>query len=68
MALTVQTSRTFKLGDKELPDPNPNMTVKEVIKFYTGQHPELASASVPVPKATGNTFVYEFNTKIEGKG
>jgi len=68
MALTIETKRVFKCGDKELPDPDPRMSVKEVIKFYSAQYPEIASSSVPTPKVVKDTFVYEFNNKIEGKG
>lgn len=68
MALTVETNRIFKCGDIELPDPDPKMSVKEVIKFYSAQYPEIASSAIPTPKAKGDTFVYEFENKVEGKG
>lgn len=68
MALTVETKRKFKVGDQELPDPDPNMSVREVIKFYAPQYPEITSCSVPVPSAKNGTFIYTFNPKIEEKG
>ena len=68
MGLNVETKRLFKFGKKELPDPDPNMTIKEVIKFYSAQYPEIASASIPVPKIEDETFIYELNSKIESKG
>jgi len=68
MALVIETKREFKLGKKTLPDPDPNLSVKEVIKFYSAQYPELTSCSVPIPVNKGNVFIYEFSPKLEEKG
>lgn len=34
--------RVFEHGDIKLPDPGHVMTPTEVLKFYTGQYPDLA--------------------------
>ena len=68
MALIVETKREFKLDKKTLPDPDPKMSVKEVIKFYSAQYPELTSCSVPMPECKEDTFIYTFSAKLETKG
>ncbi len=42
MPLEVKTKREFVFGDNKLVDPDPSMSVREVIKFYSAQYPELA--------------------------
>jgi PRTRC genetic system protein C len=38
--------RVFKLGDRELPDPNIHMTPEEVMAHYAPLYPELNTAIV----------------------
>jgi PRTRC genetic system protein C len=41
-----------------LPDPNPDFSVEEVMQFYSGQYPELTTA----------TAVYSVKTTVGTKG
>jgi PRTRC genetic system protein C len=60
--------RVFKLGDQNLPDPNPKFTEKAVMEFYANQYPELTNASIGVPEYEGNQVIYEFKTVAGTKG
>ena len=51
-----------------LPDPNPEFSVNEVIEFYSGQHPELTTATMEGPKIEGKTAVYSAKTTVGTKG
>lgn len=69
MALQVtHLQRTFKL-DKgkgksvELSDPNIEMSPQEVMKFYSGSHPELTNAIIEGPKVEGDKAAYTISTK-----
>lgn len=64
-------NRTFsfkKDGKKlDLPDPNPDFTVSEVMQFYSNQHPELTTCTVDGPKIGGDAAIYEFKTTVGTK-
>jgi len=69
MALQVtQLQRKFTI-DKgnnkkiELTDPNADMSPEEVMKFYSGTHPELTNAIIEGPKVTGDKAAYIITTK-----
>jgi len=73
MALKViNTKRSFviKNNSKEvvLKDPNPNMEPVDVMRFYSGQYPELTSSNVSGPKIKEGIAVYTFQTIIGDKG
>lgn len=51
-----------------LPDPNPEFSVEEVLQFYSGQYPELTTASFDQPKVDGKTAVYSVKTTVGTKG
>lgn len=51
-----------------LPDPNPEFTVEEVMQFYSGQYPELTTATLEGPKIEGKTAVYGVKTTVGTKG
>ncbi len=73
MPITVQKlKRVFKF-DKNgtvvtLPDPNPDFTVDEVLRFYSPQYPELTTAFIEGPKTDGDTAVYTVNETVGTKG
>ncbi len=52
-----------KNKDIELTDPNADMTPEEVMKFYSGNYPELTNAVVEGPKIEGNKASYIISTK-----
>lgn len=51
-----------------LPDPNPEFSQEEVMQFYSGQYPELTTATMEGPKVEGNTAVYLVKTTVGTKG
>jgi PRTRC genetic system protein C len=68
MALEVSNlTRTFSFtkNGKEisLPDPNPEFSVAEVMKFYSGQYPELTNGFIEGPKVKNDKAVYSMTTK-----
>jgi len=69
MALTVTSAkRIFKFDDKELDDPNSNLSIEEVKKFYAGKYPELTNASISGPKMENDKAVYTLGVSIGKKG
>jgi PRTRC genetic system protein C len=73
MAIKVETlEREFhfkKDGNKVmLPDPNPKLSVEEVLRFYGGQYPELTTATLDGPKTEGKKAVYSVKTTVGTKG
>ena len=45
-------NRVFKHKDLRLADPNPAMSVQEVLSLYTNTYPELVTATVQGPNIT----------------
>ena len=73
MALEVQKlKREFhfkKDGNTvKLPDPNPEFSTDEVLRFYSGQYPELTTATLDGPKIEGKAAVYSVKTTVGTKG
>ena len=69
MALNVTgMKRVFKFGNRELKDPDKNMSPEDVMQFYSGTYPELTTSNVHGPKIDGDKAVYEFKTTIGTKG
>lgn len=73
MPLEVQNLKrefTFKKDGTNvtLPDPNPEFTVAEVMQFYSGQYPELTTATLDGPKVEGKKAVYSVQTTVGTKG
>ena len=68
MALQVTgLQREFRIkNDVILPDPG--RSPEEVMRFYSGQYPELTTASVHGPKIEKDKQVYEFKTTFGTKG
>lgn len=73
MSLSVSSlERTFKFKNGEtkitLQDPNPEMSPEEVMDFYSGNYPELTTATVHGPEIENDMIVYRFKTTIGTKG
>lgn len=51
-----------------LPDPNPQFSVEEVLRFYSGQYPELTTATLDGPNVDNNAAVYTVRTTVGTKG
>lgn len=73
MAISVaKLKRVFRFSkdgtDVTLPDPNPEFTVQEVLRFYSTQYPELTTATLDGPKTEGDKAVYSVKTTVGTKG
>ena len=69
--MAVQVSaleREFKFGDQKLPDPGAHMSPHEVMKFYSGQYPELTTSNVNGPEITEDKAIYNFSKSVGVKG
>jgi PRTRC genetic system protein C len=51
-----------------LPDPDPDMSVNDVLAYYAPQYPELTTATFDSPKTEGDKLVYSVKTTIGTKG
>ena len=65
---TKPVTRSFKVGNRVLPDPNPNLTPEAVKDLYAAQYPELASAAVEGPELRNGQQVYTFPRQVGTKG
>jgi PRTRC genetic system protein C len=63
--INLQRQFSFKKDGKdvELPDPNPDFSVEEVLKFYGGSYPELTNGFIEGPVVVKDKAVYTVNTK-----
>jgi PRTRC genetic system protein C len=61
-------SRSFTYNGVKLPDPDPRMTPEEVKNIYSNQYPELATAAISGPEASGDQLQYSFVRAIGTKG
>ena len=73
MALEInELKRVFCLkkgGDVlELGDPDSNLSLNEVMDFYSMTYPELTTATVHGPEIQNDRAVYQFKTTIGVKG
>ncbi len=68
MIETKVLSRSFTYNGVKLPDPDPRMTPEEVKIIYSHQYPELATAAITGPKASGEYLQYSFVRAIGTKG
>lgn len=73
MALEIKgLKRVFKLKKNgetlRLDAPNPEMTVNNVMDFYSMTYPELTTATPHGPVMEDDCAVYEFKTTIGTKG
>lgn len=71
MASSLKTQvlvREFYYNGVRIPDPASTMTVEEVREFLTPTYPEIATATLTGPDATGSTLRYTFDRAIGSKG
>jgi PRTRC genetic system protein C len=61
-------SRCFEFNGVKLPDPNPKLSVQEVRELYAHQYPDIATAAITGPEASGDKLVYRFTRAIGTKG
>jgi PRTRC genetic system protein C len=60
--------REFYFNGVRIPDPAPGMSVEEVREFLTPTYPEIATATLTGPDATGSSMRYTFDRAIGSKG
>lgn len=69
MALQVTNlKRVFKLDKEILPDPNPQLSIEDVMQHYALKYPELTTSTVHGPTIEGEQAVYQFKTTVGTKG
>jgi PRTRC genetic system protein C len=51
-----------------LPDPDPEMSVNDVLQYYAPQYPELTTATLEGPKTEKGKAVYSVKTTVGTKG
>lgn len=73
MALEMKgLKRVFKMKKDNsvltLNDPDTNMSLNEVMDFYSMTYPELTTATIHGPELDEDMAVYEFKTTIGVKG
>ena len=60
--------RIFVYDSRELPDPDPNMTVDQVRQHYVPFFAELSNATTKKEVKRGDDMVYEFEKRVGTKG
>jgi PRTRC genetic system protein C len=60
--------REFSYNGVRIPDPGPDLTIDQVRDLLTPNYPEIATASVSGPEATGSVLRYTFSRAIGTKG
>jgi PRTRC genetic system protein C len=60
--------REFFYNGVRIPDPGPELTVEQVRDLLTPNYPEIATATVYGPEATGTVLRYTFSRAIGSKG
>lgn len=65
--LSAELVRVFLVGDLELPDPNPNMTVENAMRHLSHSYPEITSFN-PTLEIVEGKAIYKCNASIGTKG
>ena len=71
MALNITTAVRIFIIDKtgiEIPDPDPKLSLEDVMSLYAGMYPELITATVHGPEYREDKVVYRFKSVIGTKG
>lgn len=71
MALNITTAVRVFIIDKpgiEIPDPDPEMSLEDVMNLYSGMYPELTTATISGPEYRDDKVVYRFKSVIGTKG
>mgnify|MGYP003602959847 CR=1 FL=1 len=58
-AVILDLKRVFRMGGRDMEDPNPSMSPTEVLKHFARQFPKLLGAKVIDPTIEGDAQVYE---------
>ena len=60
--------RVFKYGDKVLEDPDPNMTVDDVMLFYADTYPDIIISKAVYKGIENEHQIYDINVNPGTKG
>ena len=60
--------RGFSYLGLQLTDPDSKLTPEQVMDLYSATYPELTTAAIEGPEATGGTLHYKFKAAIGTKG
>ena len=60
--------RVFKYDNKELSDPNPQMSPDRVKSFFANEFPELSTSNVSGPEYKDGKAYYTFSNSFKPKG
>lgn len=60
--------RGFSYMGLQLPDPDPALTPEQVRDALSAQYPEITTAVIEGPDASGDKLVYKFTRAIGTKG
>lgn len=60
--------RSFSYNKLDLPDPDPRLTPEQVRDVYAHSFPEITTAVIEGPDATGGTLHFKFTRAIGTKG
>lgn len=66
--VTRALERSFCYNGLYLPDPDPQLTPEQVRDLYAATYPEITTAAIEGPEATGETMQYKFTRAIGTKG
>jgi PRTRC genetic system protein C len=61
-------ARSFSYNGLKLGDPDPDLTPEQVRDLYSATYPEITTAVIEGPDATGTTLHYKFTRAIGTKG
>ena len=70
MALNITNAVRVFIIDKtgvEIPDPDPTLSLENVMALYSGMYPELTTATVHGPEYRDDKVVYRFKSIIGTK-
>lgn len=65
---TRSLERSFSYNGLRLPDPDCRLTPEQVRDLYASTYPEITTAVVEGPDATGGTLHFKFTRAIGAKG
>ena len=69
MSLIVEkTKRVFKYNNETLSDPDPTMTIGEVLDYYSDTYPEMINSTISEPTVTVDTSVFVISSSFKEKG
>ena len=71
MALNITTAVRVFVIDKtgiEIPDPDPKLSLENVMALYSAMYPELTTATVHGPEYRDDKVIYRFKSVIGTKG